>query len=398
VNEARLRELLHATPVPPRAEERALRVVRAAYAARPAPRPAPRARRIAVAIAIGLLILALLLTPAGAKVADLVNEVVQPGEEHARPALTSLPAPGRLLVTSSQGTWVVQGDGSKRLIGDYQDATWSPHGLYVGATAGRELTALEPDGDVHWSISRRRPPRDPRWSPSGFRIAYRRGSSLRVIAGDGTGDHLIAGRIAPVAAAWRPISTVAAERVTKGLGTEVLAYVDPAGRIHVVDADSGATAWISKPGAAPRELAWRADGQELAAVTSDSVRLFDGGGRETGTVTTPAGARVVAATFAPTARRLALLSEVRARSRIELLDPTGSRRDTLYAGSGRFTELEWSPDGRWLLAPWRDADQWLFIRSGGGKLDAVSNISRQFAPGTTGPVSFPRIDGWCCTR
>ena len=34
--------------------------------------------------------------PAGAKVADLVNDLVEPGQENARPELTSLPASGRL--------------------------------------------------------------------------------------------------------------------------------------------------------------------------------------------------------------------------------------------------------------------------------------------------------------
>jgi hypothetical protein len=70
----------------------------------------------------------------------------------------------------------------------------------------------------------------------------------------------------------------------------------------------------------------------------------------------------------------------------------------LFEGSGRFQDLTWSPDGRWLLLGWRDADQWLFIPAGHGRVHAVSNISRQFDPGATGKAAFPRISGWCCAR
>ena len=49
---------------------------------------------------------------------------------------------GRLLVTSGGGVWVVQDDGSKRRLGAYASASWSPHGRYVVATrAKRPLRA-----------------------------------------------------------------------------------------------------------------------------------------------------------------------------------------------------------------------------------------------------------------
>ena len=79
--------------------------------------------------------------------ADLVHDVVEPGPENAQPALTSLPAPGRLLVTSPEGPWIVDRDGSQRLLGDYQEAAWSPSGLFAAVSRGRQLTAVDPVGN-----------------------------------------------------------------------------------------------------------------------------------------------------------------------------------------------------------------------------------------------------------
>ena len=42
------------------------------------------------------------------------------------------------------------------------------------------------------------------------------------------------------------------------------------------------------------------------------------------------------------------------------------------------------PNGRWLLVGWVNADQWLFLRLTAAKVQAVSNISRQFGVETAG--------------
>ncbi len=69
----------------------------------------------------------------------------------------------------------------------------------------------------------------------------------------------------------------------------------------------------------------------------------------------------------------------------------------LFSGVGRFSDLAWSPDGRWLLVAWPDADQFLFIRTPGvRKIVAVSNIAREFDPGRPGRATFPEVIGWCC--
>ena len=58
----------------------------------------------------------------------------------------------------------MQRDGSKRLLSGYRDASWSPHGKFLAAVHGHELRALEPGGDVHWSLARPGPIRFPVWS------------------------------------------------------------------------------------------------------------------------------------------------------------------------------------------------------------------------------------------
>ena len=51
-----------------------------------------------------------------------------------------------------------------------------------------------------------------------------------------------------------------------------------------------------------------------------------------------------------------------------------------------------SPDGRWRVVGWADADQLVFTRLGTPRqIRAVSNVSAQFRSRT-----FPTISGWCC--
>jgi WD40-like Beta Propeller Repeat len=351
--ERRLRE----APIPDEsgAEQRAWDVIRAAYAERTHTTQAHPARRLALAAAAGVAALAIGLSPAGAKVGDLVEDVI--GEEDAKPALRSLPAAGELLVESESGPWIVRADGSKRLLGDYEQATWSPRGLFVAASAGRELIALEPDGDVRWTITAPGPVSDPAWSPSGFRIAYRSGDDAHVVAGDGTGDHLVARNVAPVAPVWLLSRKAKLAADPTGPGTHVLAYVDSSKTPRAVDVDSGAGVRLG-----PSQL------DRLAALEA-GIALFPDGGRS---------ARV-----ARRGDRSALILEQDGKSR------------PIFSGPGRLTDPTWSPDGRWLLVGWPPADQWLFIRSDDPRrVIAVDDISSQFDPGGMGEGGFPRVSGW----
>jgi hypothetical protein len=71
--------------------------------------------------------------------------------------------------------------------------------------------------------------------------------------------------------------------------------------------------------------------------------------------------------------------------------PLKARR--LFAATGTFTGVEWSPDGRWLLLAWPDADQWLFVGTGGKRrVRPVARVAEQFSQSGV----FPELGGWCC--
>jgi WD40-like Beta Propeller Repeat len=399
MNEGKLRTLLREEPIPgmAEAERRGLELIERAYAER-RPMQRPVLPRLAIAFAVAALLAALILSPAGAAVRDWVGDVFTAGVKNAEPALNGVPGGGDLLVQSPRGPWVVHPDGSRRLIGDYDEATWSPHGLFVAAASGRTLSAIEPDGTPHWSITAPGRVSEPRWSPSGFRIAYRAGKSLRVERADGTGGNLIAARSAAVAPAWYPP------------GSDLLAYVDARRHLILAEADNSKT--IDAAGASPgvTGLSWSQDGGELLEVAGHGLWLRDVvPGKLTGLFLSertrrlglPDNAVVRAATFAPRRHTVAVLLERHSatgpRSELLLLDPAGGPPRRLFAISGRLTELAWSPDGRRLLLAWPAADQWLFVPvERGPRLRAIGDVSSVFAPGHRGQVPFPRIEGWCC--
>jgi hypothetical protein len=208
------------------ARERSWAVVRAAFGERE-PQPRRRSWRPVVAIALAVAVVAGLLSPPGRAVLDEIREVV--GVEESAPALFSLPAPGRLLVTADSGAWVVEEDGSKRRLGSYREASWSPFGRFVVASRRNELVALTPEGEVRWSLARP-DVRFPRWggTKTDTRIAYVSNGELRVVGGDGKDDRLLDSRPALRAPLWRPGSA------------HVLVYERRDGSIRVVDVDTGA--------------------------------------------------------------------------------------------------------------------------------------------------------------
>jgi WD40-like Beta Propeller Repeat len=356
----RLRELR--PPDESAAEERSWHVVRAAYAQRTPVSPTYRARRLALALAAGAVLLAIGLSPAGAKVGDWVRDVI--GEEDAKPQLNTLPAAGEILVRADDGVWIVGDDGSTRRLGDYDDATWSPHGRYVAAAAGNRLVALDPSGEVQWEIRAPADVHDPRWAGTEFdtRIAYRSGGDLWVVAGDGTGAHRIVRDVAPVAPAWRPLGDT---KLAPGGGVHVLLYLDDDGRRHAVDVDTGTTLRTA-PG-------MRTDHVTLPGLVAADVERA----------------------FSPIADRSAVVRTADDRSRLILTRDGRDDRRILFSGPGHVTGPTWSPDGRWILIGWRDADQWLFINADHPRrVVAFDNIAEQFDDGGNGPRSFPSVAGW----
>lgn len=404
----RLSALVREAPVPgaAEAERRSWDVVRTAFEETPRPvAPRPKART-AVAIAVGAIVAgALALTPAGADVIDLIRDAVDPGVEPAEPQLSSLPAGGEVLVESGDGVWIVRSDGSKRRLGDYEQASWSPNGLYVAVSLGHTLTAVEPDGDVRWSLSRPEPIADPRWSKApGVRVAYRAGPDLRVVAGDGTTDNLartlIADRVAPVPPAWRPVFEFKLAPELPVEGVHVLAYALERGGIEVADTDTGEVLWRPRlpPGQSVRELNWSTDGTALLVRTSGAVYELREGSATATRVPLREGTVPTAAAFSPGgAIAVASAAGVGELKSAELVVAGGDRPRRLVAGlPGTFTDVAWSPDGRWLLVAWREADQWLFINAERPRqIEAVGGIGEQFDPGgVSANADFPALSGW----
>jgi hypothetical protein len=330
-------------------------------------------RPIAIAAAAAVVV-AGAVTPPGHAVFGSLRDAVR-GEPNAAPALFSLPTPNsRLLVNSADGAWVVQNDGSKRLLRGYHDASWSPHGLYVAAVRTNELRALEPNGAVHWSIGRTGAIRGPRWSFDGFRIAYFAGPTLRVINGDGTQDHVLTQDARPGVSAWQPES-------------HFLAYVNAAGNIVVRNVDRPAQFAVIRTRLMPRQLQWTPDGRLLVAVGPHTIGIFARRGPRLRRIDT--GATIAAASVSPDGKDIGFIETRSGQSSLQVTGTrTGPTRE-LFKGVGIFTNVLWAPNGHSLLLDWSSADQWLFIRTPVKKLVAVSNIRVNFG-------QEPTLAGWCC--
>ena len=352
-------------PIPPGAEERACRVATAAFSAR---KPTPRRRsywKPVVAVAVVAAVTGVLASPPGRSVIHAIREAV--GVKNAQRELFALPAPGRLLVNSPRGAWVVEQDGSRRLLGPYRDASWSPFGRFVVAVKNRyELVAMEPNGKVHWTFPAPAV-RSPRWggTRTNTRIAYLTTPvwSMAVVAGDGTGNRESCTGLAPVAPAWRPGSL------------RTVAVFGPAGDVRVEDVPSCKLVVHTHPEPAPAKLQWSADGTLLLAVTGIGATVYDTNGH---VVQESTG--VTDATFVGRTHRVVALrgGDVFVPGSAPLFHAVGIR------------QIVSSPDGRWLLLTWPAAGQWVFVRVvAPHTIHAVSGIARQFGGG-----SFPSVSGW----
>ena len=339
-------------PEEQRAQARTWDVVAAAFAEREPVRVRRRRRApLVLAIAVAALV-GVAFTSAGHAVITSVRKAI--GIEHAQRALYSLPAPGRVLADG----WIVNANGSTRRLGDYRATSWSPFGRFVVGAKRDALVALTPDGDVRWTLARP-DVRFPRWSGThtDTRIAYLSGDRLRVVAGNGAGDHEAgAAAAAPVAPAWRP-----------GGAPFTLAYADVRGRVWVFQPDTGKLLFRTPGGAQPLKLAWSKDGSRLLVVRPRAIDVY---GRRHVTLR----GTFVDAAFVGT--RLATLSP-------HALSVAGT---TLFRTTGRLAQVVPSPDGRWFLVTWPQADQWLFVSST-KRVRAVGNIAEQLG----GAFS---VDGW----
>ena len=363
------------------AEQRAWSVVRAAHLEREAgPGRVRRRVRLATVPLLAVIAAGVVLSPAGATVGRFITKAL--GVRHAAPMLSSLPSPGRILLSGPGGTWTAAADGSIRHLGNWSQASWSPRGLYVAVASRNRLAAVDPRGNVRWAIARP-DVSDPRWfSPSGYRVAYRSAGTLRVIAGDGTGDRLLATHIAPVAPAWRPDQSFQ------------LAYITSDNQLVVRDGDTQQLIWMRRLPARPSELLWSDDGRRLVVVTSHEVLTYSGDGTRGTTLHLPTATTGDAA-LSPDGKLVALVLGGRQLVVARAGARNSSVRQLLVVAGLR--DVNFSPNGRWLLVGLPAADQWVFVRAlGAPRVAAVARIAQQFSsPGAA--RAFPRLEGWCCT-
>lgn len=422
-----------AIPEPREAEERGRQMVAAAFAERKSSDESRRSElwgamtpttsegrrghplsRLALGLSLATLLAALLLSPAGAAVRDWVDEAISTGAPSPEPTLARVPGGGRLLVQTGEGPVVVEPDGTKRLLGDYETASWSPHGLFVVVAKGRTLSALEPDGTLRWSLTSDKRVAfpgglmgAPRWSPSGERIAYRSGTDLRVVAGDGSEDRLLAGSIAAGTPPDARISPAYVPPAWSPTGEDELAYVTGTGRLRILDSETGAVLAGAPTLRRITEMDWAADGRKILEASRGTVRLRPvlRAGQpsrpalgKAHSLPVPPGATVNDVGLAPQ-RSIVAASVTYWRKHGTYSDVIvyrpGKHPRTLLSVPGSLWQVEWSPDGKRLLVAWPGADQWLFLPLGRGRGNAIAHISRSIAPSGR-PTSFPQLEGWCC--
>lgn len=393
--EQRVRSALQELEAPEErmAAERARQVVEAAFDEHsPVPARSPVPRRTGLVVLAAAALAGFALTPAGADVREWIADTIEPGEENAEPKLTSLPASGSVLVESPSGAWILREDGSKRHLGDYDRATWSPNGRFVGVADGAELRAVDPAGNFRWSIEAPEDVDGIDWSSDeGFRVAYLAGDQIRTVAGDGTGDKFLVGPVKAVAPAWHPEDDASA--------IHELAYVDASNRVVLINADTEAVSWRTHEYTAPiRSLEWSADGERLLVVAGDFATLQDDRGRPT--FKGPIATGVEHATISPDGGEVAVVAPGARGTGLSLYSDTEPVRQLYSTGKqnprARFGAPVFSPDGQSILLPWPEADQWLFVNVHDQRVTAVADIARQFDADGKGAAGFPRVAGWCC--
>jgi len=382
---ADLSRALREAPLPGEgaARERARRTVLAAHAAAPR-HTRPRAAAVVTAIVLTLAGAGVLTRP-GQAVGEWVQrqlEIARPAKPNPTPAPTrqrglELPAPGRLLVASDRGLWIVAGDGRRKRLGDWTTGSWSPHAKHIVVASGRTVAAIRPDGTVRWRHTLAAPVHDPRWAPNGFHVAYRAGTRMHVIWGNGINDATLPGRAATTAPAWQPNAD------------RTLAWARADGTVIVQDAYTGLILWRHQGGPV-RHLSWSADGRRLLIAGAKHAAIYAPGAgavtsrRRARRVRVARGETLAAAAFAPSGSRLALAVSSGGVTRITLR----GAKAALAERSEPIRSLTWSPDGRWLVAGWKSGAAYL-ISARDTDVRGLADVPKRLG----GQV---RTLGWCC--
>jgi Tol biopolymer transport system component len=195
-------------------------------------------------------------------------------------------------------------------------------------------------------------------------------------------------------------------------GAHLFAYLDGRNRIRLAAPDGSLRTGSASAPPGALDLAWSPDGSRLLVRTRHALWQYPLSSYKLAgkvdlappqRVHVPPAATVHAAVFAPRGKTIAVLlgrpgrTADRPRSEILLIDPEGGAPRSLFAVSGRLAGLDFSPDGSRVLTSWPAADQWLFLPvDPRERIMAVDGIAATFAPGSSRPAPFPRIEGWCC--
>jgi hypothetical protein len=144
----------------------------------------------------------------------------------------------------------------------------------------------------------------------------------------------------------------------------------------------------------PTELQWTGDGAYLLVLAPRTLRIFGRDLRPVRTIRLSSGPHSLAVESGT--HRFALTQRF-GGDRSVLLTFDEDRPDQaprrVFAATGVFTGVEWSPDGRWLVLAWPGADEWLFIRARGPrKVLPVARVAEQFSSRGV----FPALGEWCC--
>jgi hypothetical protein len=373
-----LERALREAPLPGEgaARERARRTVLAAHAG------APRRTRPGAAAVVTAVVLALAGAGALTRPGQAVGEWVGRQLEAVRPPAAAtpapkrqrgldLPAPGRLLVASERGLWIVGDNGDRRLLGDWTTGSWSPHAKHIVVASGHTVAAIRPDGALRWRHTLPARVHDPRWSPNGLHVAYRAGDRMHLIWGNGINDATLHGRAAPAAPAWQPNAP------------RTLAWARADGTVIVQDAYTGLVLWRHRGGPV-RRLAWSADGRRLLIAGRRHGAVYRLAGGAPRPLRLTPGESLAAAEFSPVGGRLVVAVSSAGLTRVRF----STSRAALAEATEPLRSLTWSPDGRWLVAGWQSGSAWL-ISAGITDVRDLDDVPRRLG-------ARVRTLGWCC--
>ena len=249
--------------------------------------------------------------------------------------------------------------------------------------AANELAALEPDGDVRWTLARPAV-RFPRWggTATDTRIAYLTGSRLHVVAGDGTGDDAVRG----LPAAARGRARLAARRRDARAAARLRRQARP--RLRLRARQRLASRSAPRPARSRTSSRGRATAAGYSSLAPRALRVYDLTGALIARDDASGHARDVDAAFLPGSARAGRGAGGRRADRCRRSGATAAAAlpDHGRAQPGRRCA------GR-ALAARRLADRrpmGLRIRPRQPPASrAVANIASQLG-------GFPSVGGWCC--